>query len=180
MQEKHLSLNTIKSITQLIEQLSQNNKQHYSAILNKTDIPLSCFLSYTSWNETSYTRNCITRNSDFELLLLCWEKEQHTAIHSHSGQDCWVYPVEGLIKEYHYKIENNQPEIIEGNILNKPSFINDKLYQHSLHNIGNSRAITLHIYAKPIAHCTYYDSEEKIFKTKKLGCSQKPLVVVNH
>ncbi len=179
MQEKHLSLNTIKSIPQLIQQLSQNSKLHYSTILKKTAIPLSDFSPFTSWNKTSYTRNCMVRNSDFELILLCWEKGQHTAIHSHNGQDCWVFPISGKIKEYRYKIEKDHPEIIEGNILTGLSFINDKLYQHSLHNVGNGRAVTLHLYAKPINHCTYYDSEDKAFKTKELYCTEK-LVVVNN
>jgi len=40
---------------------------------------------------------------------------------------------------------------------------------HSLQNIGDQRAFSLHLYAKPITSCHIFDPNSEQFKTKTLG-----------
>ncbi len=68
-------------------------------------LPIAEFEKYATWSETCYTRNCIAENEDFELILICWEKGQATAIHDHGGEECWVYFVEGEFRENIYTQE---------------------------------------------------------------------------
>ena len=54
-------------------------------LLKVTGLNEAEFEKYATWNQESYTRNCIARTDTYELILLCWEKKQETPIHEHGG-----------------------------------------------------------------------------------------------
>ena len=93
----------IESISDLIQQLSNCKKEAIKGIIDRLKIPISEFEKFAAWDETHYTRNCIARTENFELLLLCWQAGQETPVHSHNDQDCWVFLIEGNITENQYK-----------------------------------------------------------------------------
>ena len=41
---------------------------------------------YVHYRSDTYSRNLVWRTADFELLLLCWDEGQFSAIHDHAGQ----------------------------------------------------------------------------------------------
>ncbi len=154
----------ISTIPELVQQLNNAPSDQFSSILEKIDIPTSDFDSYATWCKEDYTRNCIARTSDYEMILLCWDKNIKTAIHDHGGQDCWVYQVQGKIEETLY--DNLDPKglknptvqtIGEGDL----TYMNDEMGYHTLENISDSRSLTLHIYNSPIETCQIFDEEEK-------------------
>ncbi len=162
----------IKTISELVERLSNCKKEEIEFIIDKLKIPISEFEKYATWNETHYTRNCITRTQDFELLLLCWQAGQETPVHSHNNQDCWVFLVEGSIVENQYKNNKEEVPVLTVSEMMQEShsyYINDNIGLHSLHNSKNKRAMSLHIYVNPIEECSYYSQKLQQYKTKKLS-----------
>lgn len=161
----------IQTINQLVSQLRQSNKGEIKNIIASMQIPVSEFEKYETWNRDHYTRNCITRTTNFELLLLCWQAGQETPVHCHNDQDCWVFLINGSILERQYKrSKNGIPKItvIETMQESGSYHINDEIGLHSLHNSNEKRAMSLHIYVNPIEECSYYSKQLKKFKTKKL------------
>lgn len=163
--------NSIQSLSELIQVLDEEERANYSAILKSMKLPIAEFKKYATWSETCYTRNCIAENEKFELILICWEKEQVTAIHDHGGEECWVYFIEGDFREHVYtETEGGELSIVKttntkaGDI----SYMIDFMGFHNLENLSDKRSMSLHLYAKPIKSCHVYDSEKNEFVSKEL------------
>ena len=90
---------SINTISELVKEISSSKKEEIENLINNLAIPLSEFEKIGTWDENYYTRNCIARTEDYELLLLCWQAGQETPIHCHNDQDCWVFLIEGAITE---------------------------------------------------------------------------------
>ncbi len=159
-------MNCIESVEELVETLKRSKKEDYVAIARLLDIPAADLMDYAYWKEEGYTRNCIERTDDFELLLLCWNPGDSTPIHCHGEQRCWVYQVSGRMKEVIYK-ENEDNNINPDSERRLKSgdicYMDDSLGYHTLHNNSDARSMSLHLYARPIDTCTYYDEEVEEF-----------------
>ena len=92
---------------ELTAALTENQQSTYHQIIRSVAIPEAAFEDFCSWSEDCYTRNCIFENEKFELILLCWEKDQITPIHDHGGEECWVKVINGTLKETLYKQETS-------------------------------------------------------------------------
>jgi len=155
----------ITSLNQLLQILPSCTPADYKAIAKDMVIVASDLTKYASWRSDRYTRNCIVRTDAYELILLCWEPGQETAVHCHGGEECWVYNVQGTILETNYEMLNNQPvetdatELTQG----KVSYMNDDLGYHKLANAGAGRCMTLHLYMNPIDHCTSWVEATRAF-----------------
>ncbi len=161
----------ITSLPQLINKLNDVSKEEYKSIGVTLDIPLDEFLPYAQWSDDHYTRNCIVREKDFELILLCWEPGQSTAIHCHGGEECWVYIIDGHIEESHYQFLDDKL-IVEDKVTlttGDKSFMSDDLGYHRLDNNASRRSMSLHLYMEPIDVCTVYDNESQTFLPKSLS-----------
>lgn len=163
---------SINTISELVKEISSSKKEEIENIINNLAIPISEFEKIGTWDENHYTRNCIARTKNYELLLLCWQAGHETPIHCHNDQDCWVCLLEGAITENQYK--NNEAEIpvltVSKLMTEKGTyFINDDIGLHSLHNSKNKRAMSLHVYVNPIEECSYYSKKLKEYKTKNLS-----------
>lgn len=117
------------------------------------------------WDKDNYTRNCIERTDEFELLVLCWEAGQGSAIHSHDKQDCWVKVIEGKFEErvYTYNNETHEMDRVSKHQItnNEVTFMEEPSHFHQLTNVGDQPAISLHLYMKPIRKCQVYDNASK-------------------
>ncbi|WP_204343824.1 cysteine dioxygenase [Psychroserpens algicola] len=159
-------------IQKLITQLSESPIEDYNAVLKDFDFSLIDFTDFESWSSKHYTRNCIYRDSNFELLLLCWNPNQATAIHGHDGEDCWVYLLEGEIEEVYYAYDDSSvlrqvnSQKYEANEL---SFMNDRLGFHKLKNVCKGKSLSLHLYAKPIDNCVCFDERSQVFNNRELS-----------
>ncbi len=161
----------ITSLTQLIEELKGATKEEYKSIGVSLEIPLEEILPYAHWSDEHYTRNCIIREDNFELILLCWEPGQGTPVHCHGGEECWVYVVQGKIEESHYQFLNN--ELVFGDkttmISGEKSFMSDEMGYHKLENNPLIRTMSLHLYMDPIDDCTIYDKHSGEFVSRSLA-----------
>lgn len=148
--------------------------QHDDVLTQSFDlvIPLEELQPYISWNPNRYTRNCIVRNEDFELILLCWEKGQKTAIHCHNDQECWVKVIRGDFEEclYEYDEAMNLMSYTKTDQVsqNQVTITDDKDIYHTLENISQGRSISLHLYMKPILECGVFNQKTNQLETKTL------------
>ena len=160
------------SLNELISALKNEQSTKYHDILHSMEIPKSAFEVFCSWSESTYTRNCIFENERFELILICWQSSHKTPIHDHGGEECWVKVIDGEFKETVYKSN----EVSEVNILKSTlfkagdiSYMIDFMGCHQLKNLSSHRALSLHLYAKPITNCNIYDEQSKDFVQKKMS-----------
>lgn len=164
-------MKAITTIESLIEEFKNASKSDQPKIVKRIQLDKEDVVSYATWSDTDYTRNCLARTDEFEFILLCWDEEARTPIHGHGGQDCWVYQVEGEVEEIRFK-ENEDGELVKTQSLNLESggisYMNDKMGYHLIKNTRKQRAMTLHIYAKPIDACKVFDANKEEFKIAEM------------
>ena len=160
----------ITSIEQLIDCFDEAPFSEQASILKRINIPTSDFENYATWTDEGYTRNCITRQEGFEFILLCWSPGAETAIHDHAGQHCWVYQVNGTVREKRYQRNDAILDITSDMHLDagKLCYMHDRMGYHTLANESNQRSMTLHIYANPIDRCQIYNKEDERFEVTEM------------
>lgn len=160
----------ITTIEQLISSFDDAEPSEQVGILKRINIPVSDFARYATWKDGGYTRNCVARHEKFEFILLCWSPGAVTPIHGHDGQDCWVYQVDGSVREKRFAQSGNSFEITNDMTLDagKLCYMNDKMGYHALANESAQRSMTLHIYANPIDRCEVFNEERDCFVTVEM------------
>ncbi len=160
----------ITTIDQLIECFDDAEPSEQVSVLKSIDISTAEFEKYATWKDGCYTRNCLARRDGFEFILLCWSTGASTPIHGHGGQNCWVYQVSGEIRERRYNEHDGHFEVVNEAILNEGriTFMHDRMGYHTLENISDGKAMTLHVYANPIDRCKVYNDEKGRFEIKEM------------
>jgi cysteine dioxygenase len=110
-----------------------------------------------------YTRNLITRNAWYEMLLLCWSAGQESPIHNHAGQNCWMAVLDGEIEEQQFACPpQGKGPVLRGSKVftaGKVAFINDDIALHRVRPRVGTAGVSLHVYSRPIDTCNVYDEE---------------------
>lgn len=160
----------IKTIEELIECFDDAEPSEQVSVLKSIEIPTTEFEGFATWNEGGYTRNCIARRDGFEFILLCWSEGASTPIHGHAGQDCWVYQVAGEVRERRYKEVDYGFDVVNEAVLSKGkiTYMHDRMGYHTIENVSDGGAMTLHIYANPIDRCKVYNEEKSEFEIKEM------------
>ncbi|HEV7921086.1 MAG TPA: cysteine dioxygenase family protein [Thermoanaerobaculia bacterium] len=139
---------------------------------------------YKMWLPERHTRNKIFRNDMIEVMLICWPIGAVTPLHTHNGQLGWMTMLEGkLAVENYRKIRCNTPEneqvvgmdCIAGATEIEMQHLNDELAVpggplntvdktqtiHRIKNLAewNERAVSMHVYSRPIDSCVVFDIE---------------------
>lgn len=118
---------------------------------------------YALFESGTYTRNLIARNAWFEMLLLCWARDQASPIHNHAGQNCWMAVLEGEIEEQQFDLPSaagGPCPILRGAksfAAGKVAFINDDIGLHRVRPRAGTQGVSLHVYSRPIDTCNVYD-----------------------
>ena len=138
---------------------------------------LSPFLYFSAEH---YTRNLVHHTSLFDLIAICWESGQRSAIHNHTNQRCWMGIAYGRVQVQNFRLINQDPTthlcelaptthyIIEAG---KPAEVDPEEPIHLVTNPSSfgSRAVTLHIYSRPFDECEVYDLKGKRYETVRLS-----------
>src|SRR5437879_13472911 len=61
-----------------------------TSFLQPVRVDTASLAPYLLFDPMHYTRNLVYECPRFELLALCWEPGQKSAIHNHAGQQCWL------------------------------------------------------------------------------------------
>lgn len=153
---------------------------------------------YLFFDEKFYTRNLIYRDDLFEVMAICWQPGQKTAVHTHNGQLCWMIPQRGNLGVVDYKwmgcdhpenqnvvdldclagSEHTKLEVLReveacagGAVLTA-----DKLQTiHRLFNLSDTteRAVSIHIYSRPFDSCVAFDMEKNQCYRRQLAYFSK-------
>jgi cysteine dioxygenase len=136
--------------------------------------------SYTYFSPEHYTRNLIYRSPLFELLAICWEIGQKSAIHNHRDQSCWMAMAYGKVQVHNFKLIRKDPATgfceLESSCeflidTDSPQEVDPQEPVHQVLNLSSfgSRAVTLHVYSKPYDSCEIYDLAGKKYEDVKLA-----------
>ena len=138
------------NLNELYEYLNENyifdNLQKYLPIIEKYNG--IDYIKYINFDNDKYKRIKLDNysNDKFELILICWSKDQISKIHSHSDNGCLMKILEGEIEETLY---DNNINFINKNIYKKDNvaFIHNDYGFHKIK--ANKISISLHLYSPP-------------------------------
>ena len=175
---------TVEKFVDGLRELSQGiiTKQAMYDYLVTWEIRPQDLERYKLWLPDRHTRNKIFRNEMMECMLICWPVGSITPLHTHNGQLGWMTMLEGkLLVENFRKIDCNRPEnqqvvgmdclagatriemkqlgtelCVPGGPLNT---VDKKQTIHRIKNLPewNERAVSLHVYSRPIDSCVVFD-----------------------
>ena len=139
---------------------------------------------YVSWDAGRYTRNLIFRNDLFELLAVCWDVGSCSPIHNHAGQNCWLYVHQGTLCVDDYvltdarqagQVGDNIGVLRSGQMCYlSPGTVEHRGASNEIHRVRNkrrfnSRAVSLHVYSRPIDQCLVYHPANRTAAIKNTG-----------
>lgn len=156
---------------ELLKTIENTAVENYQEMFVELATKHKNFEAFETWKNNRYTRNCILKTPQLELLLLCWNPNDFSPIHDHNNENCWVFQVKGSIFETHYKkVEDLPPVKLKSQLLTQGalSFLGNGGHLHNLVNNSSLRATTLHLYQSPIKTCSYYCEVDKKFYKKNL------------
>jgi cysteine dioxygenase len=169
-----------------IEEMSRGviTKQGISDYMMKYSIRPEDVQRYRRFLDEKHARNKIFRNDMIEVMLICWNIGNRTPLHTHNGQLGWMEMIEGkLFVENFRKIDCNRPEnqevvgmdclagateinmeTLDTELVEPGGALNTVDKHHTIHRISNlpewnTRAVSLHIYSRPIDSCVVFDME---------------------
>ncbi len=123
---------------------------------------------YLTWSPGRYTRNLVHRDGAFELVAICWDRDARSLIHDHADSDCAFVLQSGAITCENYRIawpdgsESGHCELrCTSTRILREGEIDMRSGHLSVHRVGScdGRAVTLHVYAKPIDSCRVFDED---------------------
>ena len=177
------SMRTVK-IQNLIEGLTEIPDEEFVCdkvyrFLAAHPVDVDSIEKYFHWSEKFYTRNLIYRDERFELMALCWEKNQVSKIHNHANQMCWMTVPVGKLRGQNFRAletdaAKNYCKLTETDIFDLSDCLAAKVeLEQPIHQILNlpefqSRAVSLHIYSKPFEKCLAYCRETDTFQQVNL------------
>lgn len=147
-----MSITPIYNLKDLVEALEAKSENvTYVEILsaikfNFKDVEHLCF-----WDAEDYSKINIGNGDNYELVLICWENNQQSQIHKHSGREAISFVLKGELTEEVFDefIKKTVPE--ETNVLGRramSSLINGRKKEHRLKNSFGGRSVSLHLYIK--------------------------------
>jgi len=126
---------------------------------------------YLIWDRQHYTRNLIDKTELFEVMAICWEVGQISAIHNHKDQNCWMMVPMGKLLVQNYRLirqdlkagtadlePTNLLEMHPGN----PCAVDPDNPVHKVYNPAefDQRAVSIHVYSRPYDSCVVYSDEQ--------------------
>jgi len=152
----------------LINKLHEFAKQDFpvpevSAYLESYDFQDNDRKRFRFFEDAFYTRNLVFRDMHFEILVLCWSPGQAAPVHGHEGEKCWARVETGKLQFCNYSILSQSPVDLkmDGQLVGGRGFLDGPAEVHSVENVFDEPAMSLHIYAKPFDACDIYDMEKK-------------------
>jgi cysteine dioxygenase len=143
-------------------------------------VSVSSLHPYLYFSPERYTRNLVHHTPLFDLIAICWETGQKSAIHNHTNQRCWMAIAYGRVQVQNFRLVRQDPAtqfcqleptthyIIEAG---RPAEVDPAEPIHVVVNASSfaSRAVTLHIYSRPFDHCEVYDLKANRYETVRLA-----------
>lgn len=108
-------------------------------------------------------RYLINKDDSSELILMIWGPGSLSPIHDHAGSECWTTILKGQLLERTFSKSPmtflDEQIIMTGTI----SHIDKDEGVHQLLNSSHEPAYSLHLYKKPLAHCSVFDPDKEVW-----------------
>ena len=150
----------------LINQLKKFSTEDFpitsvSDYLNDYSLSNDILSQYAHFKDQKYCRNLVYKENDFEIIIVCWKAGQVAPIHGHEGEKCWARIQKGSLQVCNYKEISSDPMNLDlvDRVLAKKGYLDGPADIHSVENISNDIAVSLHVYASPFDSCDIYDME---------------------
>ena len=125
---------------------------------------------YLNWDRQHYTRNLIDKTPLYELIAICWEIGQASSVHNHQDQNCWMaVPIGKLLVQNYRTVSQDlgtgkcklEPTTTVEMNPTHPCRVDPQEPVHRVLNPReiNQKAVSLHIYSRPIDSCVVYSPE---------------------
>lgn len=141
-----------------------------SKYLNNYNLDKKYIEKYCHFSEARYSRNLVYKDESFEILFLCWAPGHIAPIHGHEGEKCWARVDLGQLKFCNYNLISKAPLELKflDEIIGETGFLDGPADIHSVENVSDSKAVSLHVYAKPYDSCEVYDLDVNKIKRSYL------------
>ena len=129
-----------------------------TSFLTDYDLKPEVIEKYCFFKDDKYSRNLVYKDEHFELFIVCLDSCQILTIHCHVGEYSWMYFVKGMLQICNYQLKSMNPlsltmtDCIDG----MAGFLDGPADIHSVENIQDEPAISLHLYTKPFEECDIY------------------------
>lgn len=156
LKRKHFFVEILEMLTTLDSNLSEFHFELDSTFIKNA-------VKSVQFSEDHYTRTVIFLNDSIEVLLVAWMPGQSSVIHNHEGNSCMWTVIQGSLTERKFEWENKTKSLnfIESTevLKDERSFDDDASFFHQVQNTSNKRAVSLHIYKKPLKSCSVFNVE---------------------
>lgn len=133
-------------------------------LLGRLELSEEDLKSFGNFDKEKYCRNLVSRDENFEVLLLCFESGQRTPIHDHAGSACGVKVIQGEGVETVFKKSDGGWLYPTGSHrLPKNGVVGSvDMDIHRLSNLQGmeGRLITLHVYSPPLGEVSNYSIDD--------------------
>ena len=164
-------------INQLVSELRRCTEPSFRdldairAILRRNPVEPASLQPFLVWDHQHYTRNLIDKTPLYELIAICWEVGQFSAIHNHKDQNCWMAVPIGRLVVQNYRVLRQElsagvcelvpSDEVEMNPAN-PVAVDPREPVHKVSNPAafDERAVSLHVYSRPFDSCVVYSEEQ--------------------
>ena len=164
-------------IQSLVEQLHRLGPESFMRlndvfeVLRTSPVEPESLQPFLTWDRQHYTRNLIDKTPLYELIAICWEVGQASSIHNHHEQNCWMAVPIGRLLVQNYRVRSQDldagtcdlepTDTVEMNP-EQPCAVDPKDPVHKVFNPAgfNQRAVSLHVYSRPIPSCIVYSLEQ--------------------
>ncbi len=147
--------------------------------LRNNKVEIGSLAPYLYFCQEHYTRNLLHQTPRFELIAICWEPGQKSAIHNHRDQCCWMAMAYGKVQVHNFKLIRKDPASGFCELESSTHFVIDPSSpqevdpEEPIHQVVNptsfqSRAVTLHIYSEPFDTCEVYDLKSRHYEDVRL------------
>lgn len=161
-----------KNLDELIEELHKVFDSDHVNVEYVTELMASYKSNPKDWKKFAifdlhrYTRNLVDAgNGKFNLMVLCWNTSQGSAIHDHANAHCFMKVLDGHSQEELFEwppgSEDDGEMKSKGKKLyerDQVAYISDTIGLHRVENPSHSdTSVTLHLYSPPFSECQSFD-----------------------
>ena len=155
-----MSINTIKELAKIADDLVKNNKSLNDMISEIKKYNGNDWKEYVSFSDETYKRNKALSTEFVDVYIICWKKGQCSKIHNHPENGCIVKILSGSLVEKIFETSDDKScsdvshvltnKVNCQNNVNDMNDVNDVLYSsgskkvHRIEPIEDT--ISLHIY----------------------------------
>lgn len=130
----------------------------------KLDLESLAIAKHICFSPKNYQRQILYRNSNCEIILVCWQPGQFSPIHDHGDSLNVTRVYQGVLTSRTFAQTDSatkklSPLLLEEKYLQPDKLVGvDRAQIHQLANTSEQNMITLNIYAKPLKQMQVYNS----------------------